>query len=233
MKLTASPPCRSVSMLAKALGIKLNLKPINPQLQEHLTPEFLKINPQHTIPTLVDNGFAIWESRAILGYLVDKYSIDDSLYPKDPRKRAVVNQRLYFDMGTLYNRLIGKGGFWNALQCWVDKFYEFLFSDYFWPQIRFKQPANPESQKKLEEALQLLDVFLAITEYAAGDNATIADYSLIVSVSSLDAIGYDFSHFKNLSRWYALCNSSLPGIEANLEGIAAMKEYFRKAKDQA
>jgi hypothetical protein len=44
-------------------------------------------------------------SRAILGYLVEKYAKDDSLYPKNPKKRAVVNQMLYFDATTLYQRI--------------------------------------------------------------------------------------------------------------------------------
>lgn len=54
------------------------------------------------IPTIVDNGFVLWESRAIMTYLVSQYGKNDSLYPKNPRKRAIVDQRLHFDLGTLY-----------------------------------------------------------------------------------------------------------------------------------
>lgn len=77
----------------------------------------LQLNPTHTIPTINDNGFSLWESRAILVYFAEKYGKTDSLYPKDPQKRAVVNQRLYFDQGTLYQRL----------------------ADYYYPQIFAKQ----------------------------------------------------------------------------------------------
>lgn len=35
-------------------------------------------------------------------YLANKYAKNDSIYPKDPQKRAVVDQRLHFDMGSLY-----------------------------------------------------------------------------------------------------------------------------------
>jgi hypothetical protein len=39
-------------------------------------------------------------------YLVEQYAKDDSLYPKDPKKRAKVNHMLYFDATTLYQRFI-------------------------------------------------------------------------------------------------------------------------------
>ena len=98
----ASAPCRSVRLTAKMLGVELNLKVLNLMAGEQMAPEFIKINPQHNIPTMVDDGFAMNESRAICGYLVQKYGKDDSLYPKDPKARAVVDQRLYFDMGVFY-----------------------------------------------------------------------------------------------------------------------------------
>jgi hypothetical protein len=39
-------------------------------------------------------------------YLVEQYAKDDSLYPKDPKKRAVVNHKLYFNTTTLYQRFL-------------------------------------------------------------------------------------------------------------------------------
>lgn len=106
---------------------------------------------------MVDDGFALWESRAVMIYLAEKYGKSDSLYPSDPRARAIVNQRLYFDMGTLYQRL----------------------ADYYYPQIFAKQPANPENEKKLNDALAFLDKFLESQTYAAGNDLTIADISLV------------------------------------------------------
>lgn len=55
-----------------------------------------QLNPAHTVPTLVDNGFVLWESGAIMAYLVEKYAKDDSLYPKDIEKRAIIDQLLHF-----------------------------------------------------------------------------------------------------------------------------------------
>jgi len=202
--LPGSAPCRAVQMAAAAVGAKLNLKLLNLMTGEHMKPEFVKINPQHTIPTLVDNGFALWESRAILTYLVEKYGKDDSLYPKDPKARAVVNQRLFFDMGTLYQR----------------------FADYYYPQIFAKAPADPEKLKKIEEAFEFLSTFLEGKKYTAADHLTVADISLVATVSSFEAAGFDFSKYANVQRWYSLCKSNVPGYDINEAGIVEFKKFF-------
>jgi len=54
----------------------------------------------------VDDGFVLSESRAILGYLAEKYANDSAYYPSDPMARAVVNQRLMFDIGTLFQQIM-------------------------------------------------------------------------------------------------------------------------------
>lgn len=61
------------------------------------------------MPTLDDDGYYLWDSHAITAYLVGKYGKDDSLYPKDLKKRGTVDQRLHFDSGVLFPRLLKIG----------------------------------------------------------------------------------------------------------------------------
>lgn len=56
-----SPYCRSVLMMARAVGVTLELRVINLKQGDQLKPEFLAINPQHTVPTLVDGDLVLWE----------------------------------------------------------------------------------------------------------------------------------------------------------------------------
>ena len=55
------------------------------------TPSFLAINPRGRVPAIVDDGFALFESSAIVAYLEDKYPTP-SLFPKDIRARAIVRR---------------------------------------------------------------------------------------------------------------------------------------------
>ena len=63
------------------------------------------MNPQHTVPCMEDGELVLNESRSIATYLVAKYGKDDKLYPADIVTRAVIDQRLYFDMGAFYKSL--------------------------------------------------------------------------------------------------------------------------------
>lgn len=80
----------------------IQVKNLNLFAKEQLNPDFVKLNPQHVVPTLKDGDFVMWESRAIATYLIDTRSPNNSLYPNDIEKRAIIDQRLYFDAGTFY-----------------------------------------------------------------------------------------------------------------------------------
>lgn len=96
--LTASPPARAVLLGIRNLGLNVELIKLDLFKQEHLRPEFIKLNPTHQIPVLVDDDeFVLCESRAILGYLVNRFKPNSEFYPADAQKRALIDQRLYYD----------------------------------------------------------------------------------------------------------------------------------------
>lgn len=95
--LAASPPARSVLLGIRNLGLEVDVVNVDLFKREHLTPEFMRLNPAHQVPVLDDNGFILSESRAILGYLVNKYQPGSTMYPTDAQKRAIVDQRMYYD----------------------------------------------------------------------------------------------------------------------------------------
>lgn len=155
---------------------------------------------------MVDNGVALWESRAIVTYLVEKYGKDDSLYPKDPLKRALVNQRLYFDMGTLYQRL-------------AEKYYPLLFD-------KFKGRIIPDSDANLKEAVEFLNTFLNGEQFVAGPTFTVADISTLATVSTLITCGFDISPYPNVVAWFERVKAIAPGYKINEEHNAAFKKFF-------
>ena len=82
-----SPFSWRVWLALEAKGIPYNLKVLSFDKKETTTPEFIAINPRHTVPTIVDDGHALWESLAILEYLAEKFP-DARLWPADPAARA-------------------------------------------------------------------------------------------------------------------------------------------------
>lgn len=72
--------------------IPYNLKVLSFQAGDTTKPEFVAINPRHQVPTIVDDGFTLWESTVILEYLDERFTQGPKLYPGDVRERARIRR---------------------------------------------------------------------------------------------------------------------------------------------
>lgn len=161
------------------------------------------MNPQHTVPVLVDDGLILVESKAIVQYLAEKCGTDDTLYPKDPQARALVNQRMFFDV-TLYSS--------------IPRFY--------FPMFFLNKPENPMMHPTIDRHFQTLDKFLEDQDYAALGQLTIADLVLFTTVSCFELLGIEIEKYPNVHRWYQNLLENVPGIETHLAGVEATKSLL-------
>ncbi|XP_307500.4 glutathione S-transferase D5 [Anopheles gambiae] len=198
-----SPPCQNVLLVAKKLGIALNTKKTN-IMDAADVAELTKVNPQHLIPTFVeDDGHVIWESYAIAIYLVEKYGQDDALYPKDPKVRSIVNQRLFFDIGTLYKNILAN----------IDVLIE-------------KQQPSAELRGKLEQALDLTEKFVTECRFVAADHLTLADIFMLGSITALEWFRYDLERYPGIRGWVERVTAQFPDYsDFHKEIREATKQY--------
>ena len=87
-----SPFSWRVWLALEAKSIPYNLKVLSFQNEETKKPEFRAINPRGQVPTIVDDGFAMWESLAVLEYLDDRFTSGVKLYPGDAASRGRVRR---------------------------------------------------------------------------------------------------------------------------------------------
>ena len=93
---TSTPNGWKASVTLEELGLEYQLHKISLQEQQQKETGYLAINPNGRIPTLVDDGFAVFESGAIMIYLAEKTAC---LMPTDVKGRSEVIQWLMFQMG--------------------------------------------------------------------------------------------------------------------------------------
>jgi glutathione S-transferase len=87
-----SPYSWRVWLALEFKGIPYNLKVLSFAEKDTTKPEFVAINPRHTVPTIVDDGYALWESMAILEYLDESFPNAAKLYPGDASARARIRR---------------------------------------------------------------------------------------------------------------------------------------------
>ncbi|KAH8236947.1 hypothetical protein KR038_000862, partial [Drosophila bunnanda] len=207
--LDPSPPVRAVKLTLAALNLPYEYVNVNIVGREQLSEAYLEKNPQHTVPTLEDDGHFIWDSHAIIAYLVSKYAPTDDLYPKDLLQRAVVDQRLHFDTGVVFA---------NGIRS-ISK-----------PVIFFGQTTVPkERYDAIIEIYDFVETFLGGHDYIAGDHLTIADFSLVSSVSSLVAfVDMDPVKYGRISAWVKRLEQLPYYEEANAKGARELVAIVKK-----
>ncbi|KAG8314132.1 Glutathione S-transferase [Homalodisca vitripennis] len=139
-------------------------------------------------------------------YLAEEYGKQSCLYPKDPKKRAVINQRLYFDMGTLYTSIYH----YYLLALWL------------------RVPRDAARKQKVDDAFSILNKYLESQSWVAGESMSLADFSTVASVSTAEVCGYNVSSYPNVARWLSAAKSAMPGYsEVNQPGLEALTKIIQ------
>lgn len=99
-----SPPVRAVMMLIRQLNLDVDFKKVNLLKRENWDPEFLKLNPTRTVPVLTDGEVVATDSHSIMMYLVDKFSPDSQLFPRNLGKRTEIINKLMFNAAYFFPR---------------------------------------------------------------------------------------------------------------------------------
>jgi glutathione S-transferase len=154
-----SPFSWRVWLALEAKQVPYNLKLLSFQEKDTAKPEFVALNKRHTVPTIVDDGYSLWESLAILEYLDERFSSGVKLYPGDAKSRSRIRRLIQEMAGYL-----GAEG--------IDAITNELF---------FKGDVAPDMDKVAqarERLKQELEYFAAELKgaYLAGDTPSAADF---------------------------------------------------------
>ena len=121
------------------------------------TPAYLAINPNGRVPTIDDGGIIVWESNAIVRYLVARYSAG-YLWDRSPGSRAAADQWMDWMQTTL-----------------APDFYRLFWAVVRTPPDRRNQLNITKLTRHLVGRYELLDRQLASHTYLVGDRLSMAD----------------------------------------------------------
>lgn len=88
---SGSPFAWKVWLTLEHKGIPYELRVLSFDGGDTKSPAFRAVNPRGKVPTLVDDGFALWESGAICEYLEERFP-EPALMPRDARARGLARR---------------------------------------------------------------------------------------------------------------------------------------------
>ncbi|WNC71158.1 maleylacetoacetate isomerase [Thalassotalea psychrophila] len=201
------------SSAAYRVRIALNLKKIEHELvsvhlvkdggQQH-SDSYVKMNPSHLVPTLVDGDFNLNQSLAIIDYLEETNS-NVALYPRDIKNKALVKALAYDLACEIHplNNLRVLQYLSNELSITVDQKTAWY---HHW----------------IIEGFSALELRLAKTsgQYCFGDNITVADLCLIPQIYNAKRFNVDMSAFPLINKIESNCAKLPAFIDAEPENQA-------------
>ena len=140
------------------------------------TDEYLSLNPNGLVPTLVDGGFVLWESNAIVRYLASAAG-DEALLPVEPQKRANVERWMDWQLATLWATL--RVAFLGLTRT---------------PGPQRDYDAISKAHADAGRMLAIVDKVLSAQAYVAGAEFTVADIGICLSAHRWFSLAGDFQH---------------------------------------
>ncbi|KAJ7318818.1 glutathione S-transferase [Mycena albidolilacea] len=154
------------------------------------TPELLAIQPFHQIPAIDDDGFVLYESRAICRYLAEKYPDQGtSLLPTERKAKALFEQAASIEYSNFHP---------HAFVIYVEGRQKAI------KDLEKDQAKFDDAVSKLSAVLQVYETILGKQKYLAGDEFTLADLFHISFGTLLEPSGCDLmtSTGPNVARWW-------------------------------
>jgi len=157
--------------------------------------DYLAMNPNGRVPTLVDGDFVLWESNSIMRYLVLAYAPASPLYPQAARRRAGVDRWLDWTLSTL--QPVDRPVFWGLVRTPVEQ----------------RDMAAIQNDADVEAAQwQIVETELATRRFIEGDDFTLADIALGAYARRWFGVeGVRKPPLPHLERWFAQFGSR-PGF---------------------
>jgi GSH-dependent disulfide-bond oxidoreductase len=177
----ATPNGRKVSIMLEEVGVPYNAIHIKLHTLEQRNPDYLTLNPNGRIPTIVDHDeddFIVFESGAILIYLAEK---SGKLLPTDKKRRSLVIQWLMFQMAGI-----------GPMQGQANVFYRYAPEKIDYAIKRY--------QRETKRLYTVLDTRLQDHEFLA-DEYSIADIATWPWVYIHNWSGVDIEDLPNLKQW--------------------------------